>query len=69
VQRLRDRISDASGYGVAGNASPQIDKDASLPRSNLETTMIYIHIVEATRNVRSPFDRLTSQSTTAPITS
>jgi integron integrase len=40
-----------------------------LGHSNLETTMIYTHIVEATRNVRSPLDRLTPQSTPGPINS
>ena len=30
-----------------------------LGHSHLETTMIYTHIIEATRNVRSPLDRLT----------
>jgi integrase len=35
-----------------------------LGHSNLETTMIYTHILEATRNVRSPLDRLTPHNTT-----
>ena len=36
-------------------------------RSNLQTTMIYTHIVEATRNVRSPLDRLILQRATTAI--
>ena len=29
-----------------------------LGHNNLQTTMIYIHVLEATRLVKSPFDRL-----------
>lgn len=38
-----------------------------LGHSHLETTMIYTHIIEATRNVRSPLDRLALPSSTAAI--